>query len=125
MLSHSYRPTPGMVLARVLMASVFVVMGGWRLWSAWQGATVPNGTLVFSTVEFALGLLILFGWRVRWTAALAALLMAADAVMSHPFWTLAGAERAAQLLHFMKNVGFIGGLVLLALVSGGRGKSGR
>ena len=118
MLTHSTRPTAGMVLARVLMASVFVVMGGWRLIAGWQGASIANGTLIFSGLELVLGLLLLSGWKLRWTAALAALLMLADALMSHPFWTLHGAALDAQLLHFMKNIGFIGGLVLLSLGSG-------
>jgi putative oxidoreductase len=122
MLTHSARPTAGMVLARALMASVFVVMGGWRLWSASQGATIANGTLIFSGLELALGLLVLSGWKLRWTAALAALLMLADAMMSHPFWTLQGAEHSAQLLHFMKNIGFIGGLLLLSLTAPQRGR---
>jgi len=122
MLTHSTRPTAGMVLARVLMASVFMVMGGWRLWSASQGATIANGTLIFSGLELILGLLVLSGWKLRWTAALAALLMLADALMSHPFWTLQGAERGAQLLHFMKNIGFIGGLLLLSLTAPQRGR---
>jgi putative oxidoreductase len=114
---QSSRPTPGIVLARALMASVFLVMGGARLWSATQGVPVPNGSLIFSALEVVLGLLVLFGWKLRWTAALAALAMAADALMSHAFWTLQGTERAAQLLHFMKNVNIVGGFLLLALVS--------
>jgi putative oxidoreductase len=118
MLSQSGRPSAGMVVARVLMASVFVVMGGWRLLAAWQGVAIANGTLVFSALELLLGLLLVSGWKLRWTAALAALLMLADALASHPFWTLQGAERGAQLLHFMKNIGFVGGLVLLSIVSG-------
>ncbi|MGV8931339.1 MAG: hypothetical protein ACOH1R_04405 [Luteimonas sp.] len=120
MFTQSTRPTPGTVMARVLMASVFVVMGGWRLLQAWQGAAIANGTLIFSAIELALGLLILSGWKLRWTATLAALLVLADAVMSHPFWTLHGAEGSAQLLHFMKNIGFIGGLLLLALTTSRR-----
>lgn len=122
MAAASTRPTPGMALARALMASVFVVMGGWRLLAAWQGATIPNGTLVFSALELALGLVLASGWRLAWVAALAALLMLVDAIGSHPFWSATGAERGAQLLHFMKNVGFIGGLLLLALTATGRGR---
>jgi putative oxidoreductase len=118
MFAQSSRPSTGTVLARVLMSSVFVVMGGWRLLSSWQGANVSNGTLVFSALELVLGLLLLSGWKLRWTAALAALLMLADALVSHPFWTLEIAERGTQLLHFMKNIGFVGGLVLLSIVSG-------
>ncbi len=41
--------------------------------------------------------------------------------MSHPFWKFGGAQQASQLLHFMKNVGFVGGLLLLSsLATGGR-----
>lgn len=105
---------PTWAFGRVLVASVFVVMGLYRLLAAYNGAPTPGSTLVFSTVEAVLGLLIAGGWKLRWTATLAALLMAVDAVISHPFWSLQGAERAAQLLHFMKNVGLIGGLILLA-----------
>lgn len=105
---------PTLGLGRVMVASVFIVMGTYRLLAAYHGAPTPGSTLVFSSVEALLGLLIATGWKLRWTAILAALLMAVDAVMSHPFWSLQGAERAPQLLHFMKNVGLIGGLVLLA-----------
>lgn len=120
MFAPSTRPTPGMVLGRLLMASVFVVMGGWRLWAAAQGVAISNGTLVFSALELLLGVLLASGWKLRWVAALAALLMLVDALASHPFWSLHGAERGAQLLHFMKNIGFIGGLLLLAVTPGTR-----
>lgn len=112
------RRDPGILLARVLLASVFVVMGAYRLLSAAEGAAIPNSTLVFSAVELVLGLLIAIGWRLRWTASLAALLMLADALLSHKFWALQGPERGAQLLHFMKNINIIGGFLLLAVVSG-------
>ena len=106
------------LLSRLLLASVFVVMGGYRLWAAYNGAATPGSTLVFSSAELVLGLLIASGWRLRWTAALAAVLMLADAAMSHPFWSLAEPERGAQLLHFMKNMGLVGGLLLLAANGG-------
>ncbi|MCL1633108.1 DoxX family protein [Luteimonas sp. SX5] len=114
------RRDPGILFARWLLASVFVVMGAYRLMAAAQGAAIPNSTLVFSAVELVLGLLIAIGWRVRWTAILAALLMLADALLSHKFWALHGPERGAQLLHFMKNVNIVGGFLLLALVSGNK-----
>jgi putative oxidoreductase len=114
------RREPGILLARLLLASVFVVMGAYRLLSAAEGAAIPNSTLVFSAVELVLGLLIAIGWRLRLTASLAALLMLADALLSHRFWMLSEPDRGAQLLHFMKNINTVGGLLLLALVSGAR-----
>lgn len=109
------RGSPGYVLARLLMASVFVVMGAYRLWGAYQGVPTSGSTLTFSAIELVLGLLIAAGWKLRLTAALAAILMLVDALLSHRFWALSGQAQGAQLLHFMKNIGFIGGLLLLSL----------
>ena len=39
---------PETVLARLLLASVFLVVGGYRLWLAYRGAPLSNGTLVLS-----------------------------------------------------------------------------
>lgn len=112
----SYRPptSPGIVLARLLLASVFLVMGGWRLWGAYQGVPTTGATLSFSVAELILGVLVAAAWRLRAMALLAAALLVVDAVLSHPFWALGGAARTAQLLHFMKNVGLAGGFLLLS-----------
>lgn len=107
-------------LAQLLMASVLLVMGGYRLWQAMHGAPIANGTLVFSAFEFALGLALTSGWQLRMVALLAAALIVVDAVMSHPFWKFGGAGQASQLLHFMKNMGFAGGLLLLSSVVTGK-----
>ena len=107
----------GLVAARALLASVFVVMGAWRLYRATQGVPTGDATLAFSAGELVLGLLLLSGWRVRWLALASLALIAVDAVLSHPFWAHAGAARDAQLLHFMKNAAIGGGFLLLALVA--------
>jgi putative oxidoreductase len=111
---------PELRLAQWLMASVFVVMGGYRLWQALHGVPTSNATLGFSAAELALGIAIAAGWRLRGMALLAALLMLVDAATSHKFWVLRGAEQGNQLLHFMKNIGFAGGLLLLASLAIGK-----
>lgn len=111
---------PEIRLAQWLMASVFVVMGGYRLWQALHGVPTSNTTLGLSAAELALGIAIAAGWRLRGVALLAAVLVLVDAAMSHKFWLLQGAERGGQLLHFMKNIGFVGGLLLLASVAVGK-----
>lgn len=111
---------PEIRIASWLMASVFLVMGGYRLWQALQGVPTANATLGFSAGEFVLGLAIAAGWRLRAMALLGALLMLVDAVLSHRFWLLQGAEQGAQLLHFMKNIGFVGGLFLLSTTTAGK-----
>ncbi|MGO4223289.1 DoxX family protein [Lysobacter sp. TAF61] len=107
----------GWLAGRVLVASVFIAMGSYRLLAWAGGESIGTGAIVASTAELVLGLLIAGGWQLRWTAALAAISMLVDALVSHPFWSLAGPERGAQLLHFMKNVSIIGGLVLLAFAN--------
>ncbi len=119
----SYRSSasaPGLAFARLLLASVFIVMGSWRLWGAWNGVPLSDATLAFSAAELVLGVLVAVGWKLRWTALLSALLMVVDALLSHSFWSLAEPERSAQLLHFMKNINIVGGFLLLALISPAR-----
>lgn len=106
-------------LAQWLLASVFVVMGGYRVWRATQGVPTANSTLVLSAAELALGLALLSGWKLRAMALVGALAMLADAVFSHRFWTHGGGAQGAQLLHFMKNLGLAGGLLLLSTLAGG------
>lgn len=110
-------PGPGFVLARLLLASVFIVMGAWRLWGAYNGIATSGATLTFSALELVLGILVAAGWQLRWTALLSALLMAVDAALSHPFWALAEPDRSKQLLHFMKNVNIVGGFLLLSVTA--------
>jgi putative oxidoreductase len=56
----------------------------------------------------------MLGWQVRWVASLLALFILVDAFLAHAFWTYPAAEQHGQLLHFLKNLSTLGGLVLLA-----------
>ncbi len=118
MRSRSSRQPPSVITARVMLASVFVVMGALRLLGAYQDVPTPGSTLVLSTLELLLGIVIAAGWKVRWTAFAAMLVVLADALLSHKFWSLTGGARYAQLLHVMKNISMAGGFLLLSLVSG-------
>ena len=44
----------------------------------------------------------------------------ADAALSHPFWKFSGGTQMTQLLQFMKNMGLVGGLVLLSGAGGAK-----
>ncbi len=109
------------VAARVLLASVFIGLGASRLLAAAEvlplpAASLSTGALAFSAFELVIGLLIAVGWQVRVLALLMAAFLCVDAVLAHPFWQHGGDEFHAQLLHFLKNVAAIGGLLLLAWV---------
>lgn len=107
-------------LAQWLLAAVFLVAGGFRLWQALRGVPTGNDTLLLSTAEVLLGVLLAAGWQLRAVALLAAALLVADAALSHPFWKFSGGTQVAQLLQFMKNMGLVGGLVLLSGAGGAK-----
>ena len=107
-------------LAQWLLAAVFLVAGGFRLWQALRGVPIGNDTLLLSTAEMLLGVLLAAGWQLRAVALLAAALLLADAALSHPFWKFSGGTQMTQLLQFMKNMGLVGGLVLLAGAGGAK-----
>jgi putative oxidoreductase len=113
-----------LVVARILIPSVFVGLGLERLLVAAglvSGPPVSAGAVAFSILELAAGLAIMIGWQVRWVALVLAVFILVDAFVAHPFWAFAGGgERHGQLLHFLKNFSTLGGLLLLVWMSGGR-----
>jgi putative oxidoreductase len=111
-------PSRGFFLAaRVLIPSVFVGLGLERLLVApgiVAGVPASAGALAFSAFELMAGLLVMVGWKVRWVAGLLTLFILVDAFIAHAFWAYPAAERHGQLLHFLKNLSTLGGLMLLA-----------
>lgn len=92
-----------------------VNLGGVSGLIASKGLPVASGIAIAVAVfEIAAALALLAGWHRRWTAlALAAFTLAA-AVLFHDFWSLTGGMRMGQQQAFFKNVGIVGGLLLLA-----------
>jgi len=99
----------------VLIPSVFVGLGLERLLA---GAPVSIGSRVFSVFELIAGLLVMLGWKMRWVASVLALFIIIDAFLAHAFWSYPAAEQHGQLLHFLKNLSTLGGLILLGWLDG-------
>ncbi|MEJ3742385.1 DoxX family membrane protein [Actinomycetes bacterium KLBMP 9797] len=75
-----------------------------------------NGAL-----QFVGGLLLATGHASRPAAAALAGSMVPTTVAGHPFWTIDDpAERTHQQVHFLKNLGLLGGLLLAAVDTEGR-----
>lgn len=113
------------VLARLLLAGLFIGLGGERLLGAagigpLAAAATSNGALALSALECVAGVLLAIGWQVRVLAVLIAAFLVADAVLAHPFWRFHGGEAHAQWLHFLKNLAIVGGLLVLAATARGR-----
>ncbi|HEY6942713.1 DoxX family protein [Dokdonella sp.] len=115
--------------ARVLLMALFVVSGFGKLidfdgtvhYMEYVHAPMPAAAAVVATImEFAVGAAVLFGFQVRVLALVLFVFVAGTALIGHPFWTMAAAERALNQVHFLKNMAIMGGLLLLAITGPGR-----
>lgn len=125
------------LISRVLLSALFIVYGYFKFLDVTSftslpgakrlvdlvaaGAPVPDwlGYLV-AAFELLTGLAILVGFKTRWVAwGLVAYVIVAT-WLGHPFWLLEGAARGANQTHFFKNMGIIGGFLLLTITGAGR-----
>jgi putative oxidoreductase len=118
-----------LLLARVLLVALYLLTG-------WQKITGFGGTVDYMAsmkvpfpplaaaasivMEFFVGLLLLLGIATQPLALLLFLFTFATALMGHRFWTLQGPARHENQLMFFKNLGLMGGLLLLAVTGPGR-----
>jgi putative oxidoreductase len=113
----SMNPKTLRVLARVLIASVFVGLGAERLMAAagWlDGRPAVGGAgIALAVLELLAGIVLMTGWHAGCLALAMAVFLLVDAFVSHPFWKLPQPEQHGQFLHFLKNLSVSGGLLLL------------
>ena len=117
------------LLARGSLALLFVPAGigkisgfaGTAGYIASKGLPLPEfGAALAVAVELGLGLLLLAGFRTRWAALGLALFVAVATPLFHNFWGVPAEQAVMQKLMFWKNIGLVGGLVLLSVVGAGR-----
>jgi uncharacterized membrane protein YphA (DoxX/SURF4 family) len=73
-----------------------------------------------AAVDVVAGLLLATGHLTRPAAAALAAGLVPTTFAGHPFWTLPEDERAAHQVHFLKNLGLLGGLLLAAADTEGK-----
>lgn len=66
-----------------------------------------------AVVEIGAALLIAFGAGIRFASVILILFTLTATYYFHPFWTMTGAERDANLVNALKNLSLIGGLLIL------------
>jgi len=71
-------------------------------------------------IEVVCGVMVALGYRTRAAALVLALFTVATIVVGHPFWTMDGAARAANLTQALKNLSIISGLLIVAALGPGR-----
>jgi putative oxidoreductase len=122
---HTFVPLVG----RVLLVLLFLVHGIMKLnnvpGTAGYMAKVglPAAELmayVAIVVEIGGALFLMIGWQTRKVAWFLVLYIVLASFLGHRFWELEGAARSIQLQLFLKNIGVIGGLMILASYGPGR-----
>ena len=110
------------LLARILMAAIFVQAGVHKLVAfkavsgmlGAKGLPVPDvTTALVILVEIGGGLLLLPRMTARYSALILAVFTLAAGIMFHDFWAHSAAEYTNHLNHFMKNIAIIGGFLYL------------
>lgn len=117
------------LLARILLAILFVLFG-WSKMLDYSGTAAHFGqmgtpfpslaALIAIIMEVPVAIAIVVGLATRPLALLLALYTLGTALIGHQYWTMTGAARMGNEINFYKNVGIIGGFLLLYITGPGR-----
>ena len=113
---------------RILLSIIFIMSGiskitgfaGTAGGMTSKGLPVPEVLLAASIViELGAAAMIVLGFKARWGAAALFLWMIPVTLVFHNYWTYPAAEQQMQSIMFFKNLGLMGGmLILMGLGSG-------
>jgi putative oxidoreductase len=117
------------LIGRILIALMYIPAGWSKIggfagtsgYIASRGLPLPDvGAAIAIVVELVGGILLLIGWKTRWTAlALAAFTLVAT-FFFHNFWAYPADQAFMQTLLFDKNIAIVGGLLLAYAFGPGR-----
>ncbi len=114
---------------RILLALIFIISGygkitGYAGTAGYMaGAGLPMvGLLLPLTilVELGGGLLIAIGWNARWAAAVTFLFLIPVTLVFHNPAGLDAAQAQGQMIHLLKNISIMGGMLILFAFGPGR-----
>ncbi len=113
---------------RILLSIIFIMSGiskitgfaGTAGWMTSKGLPVPEVLLAASIViELGAAAMIVTGFKARWGAAALFLWMIPVTLVFHNFWTYPAAEQQMQSIMFFKNLGLMGGMLLIMGIGSG------
>ena len=115
--------------ARLLLATLFLLFG-WRKLRDFSGTVsqmvrlgVPAPALaaaIATFMELPVAFAVAVGAFARPSALLLALYTLGTALIGHRYWTLTGAEQVDSMDGFYKNLGIMGGFLLLHITGAGK-----
>jgi putative oxidoreductase len=118
----------GPLVGRILIALIFVLSGFGKItgfegtvgYIASKGLPLASAAAVAAiVVELGGGILLIVGWKARWAAAAMFVFTAMAAVIFHNFWAVPADQVQNTMIHFMKNVSMMGGLLYVAVHGSG------
>jgi putative oxidoreductase len=120
------------LLARILLAAIFIWSGANQIILSWANSTTELGerNVPFPSVMLLLaviamlagGMSLVLGLRARWGAVLLILFLLPTTLIMHDFWVHEPSAQAytVQAIECLKNLGLVGGLLMvLAFGPGG------
>lgn len=116
------------LVARVLVILEFLIavngkIFGWSGQAAYmmsKGMTFVTPLLATALAIEAIGsLLLIIGFRARAAAALMFVYLGIVSVRMHAFWAMTGMSAGQNETHFFKNLGMMGGLLMIAAYGAG------
>ena len=131
----------GTLAGLILIALIFLLSGFGKItgfegtvgYIASKGLPLPQlAALGAIVVELGGGLMLVAGWKARWAAAAMFAFTAVAALIFHNFWAVPADQAQNQMIHFMKNISMLGGLLYVVVhgsgplsVDGGGQRSGQ
>ena len=118
----------GPLAGRILMALIFILSGYSKIggfdgtvgYIASKGLPLPAVAAIGAIiVELGGGLMLALGWKARWAAAAMLLFTLVAALLFHNFWAIPPDQAQGQMIHFMKNLSMIGGLLYVVVHGSG------
>lgn len=110
----------GPLLGRILLSAIFIISGWGKIghfaqtagYMASKGLPFTDVLLAITiAIELGAGLMLLVGWKARWAATIIFLWLIPTTFIFHAFWAAPAAEMQNQMIHFMKNLAIMGGML--------------
>jgi putative oxidoreductase len=118
----------GPFAGRVLIAMIFIISGLGKLTGfgetagmiAGKGIPLPEVAATLAIIiELGAGAMVLLGWQARFGAATLFVYTLVAALIFHNFWGVPPTQAHEQMIHFMKNMSMLGGLIYVAVYGSG------
>lgn len=107
---------------RAFLGALFFISGinkilGFSYVAGWMASSgLPFASLLLAitiAIEVGGGLMLITGWKARWSALGIALFLIPTTAIFHAFWSADAASYQNQLTQFLKNLAIFGGMLMV------------